>query len=139
MGLGEAAALAGARLEETSRHTRALRDRLHAALEQRLGSLRVNGDLEGGLPNTLSVCFAGVDASSLLAEVGDEVAASAGAACHADGVSLSTVLEAMKVPAHEAMGTVRFSVGRGTSEAEVDEAAELVAAAVGRLRSAGTR
>ena len=62
------------------------------------------------------------------------MAASAGAACHADGVDLSTVLQAMKVPVHEAMGTVRFSVGRSTTEAEVDEAAEIVAGAVERLR-----
>jgi cysteine desulfurase NifS/selenium donor protein len=134
VGLGEAAALAASRLEETGRHTRAMRDRLHAALEERLGPIRVNGDLDGGLPNTLSVCFAGVDASTLLAEVGDRVAASAGAACHAEGVDLSTVLQAMKVPVREAMGTVRFSVGRGTSAAEVDEAAEVVVGAVERLR-----
>jgi cysteine desulfurase NifS/selenium donor protein len=134
VGLGKAAELARARLEESSRHTRARRDRLRGALEARLGPLRINGDPEGGLPNTLSVCFAGVDASTLLAEVGDRVAASAGAACHADGVDLSTVLEAMKVPVHEAMGTVRFSVGRGTTEREVDEAAEVVSGAVERLR-----
>jgi selenium donor protein len=96
--------------------------------------VRVNGDPEEGLPNTLSVCFAGVDASTLLTEVGDRVAASAGAACHAEGVDLSTVLQAMKVPVREAMGTVRFSVGRGTTESEVDEAARVVAEVVGRLR-----
>jgi selenium donor protein len=134
VGLGKAAELAGRRLEETTRHTRAVRDRLRSALEERLGPVRVNGELETGLPNTLSVCFASVDASTLLAEVGDRVAASAGAACHADGVDLSTVLQAMKVPVREAMGTVRFSVGRGTTDSEVDEAAQVVADAVERLR-----
>ncbi len=137
VGLGKAAALAADRLDETGRHTRALRDRLRARLEDELGLVRVNGDLERGLPNTLSVCFAGVDASTLLAEVGDRVAASAGAACHAEGVDLSTVLQAMKVPVREAMGTVRFSVGRGTTESEVDAAARVVAAAVVRLRGDG--
>jgi cysteine desulfurase NifS/selenium donor protein len=134
VGLGKAAELAGGRLEETARHTRGLRDRLHTALQERLGPVRVNGDLESGLPNTLSVCFADVDASTLLAEVGEQVAASAGAACHAEGVDLSTVLQAMKVPVREAMGTVRFSVGRGTTEQEVNEAAEVIAGAVDRLR-----
>jgi cysteine desulfurase NifS/selenium donor protein len=137
VGLGKAAELAAARLDGTGRHTRALRDRLRAALEERLGPLRVNGELEGGLPNTLSVCFAGVDATTLLAEVGERVAASAGAACHAEGVDLSTVLQAMKVPVREAMGTVRFSVGRDTTEHEVDEAAGIVAEAVTGLQGAG--
>ena len=137
VGLGKAAELATERLAETGRHARAVRDRLRAALEGRLGPVRVNGDLETGLPNTLSVCFAGVDASTLLAEVGDRVAASAGAACHADGVDLSTVLQAMKVPVREAMGTVRFSVGRGTTARDVDEAARVVAEAVERLRGEG--
>jgi cysteine desulfurase NifS/selenium donor protein len=134
VGLGKAAELAGARLEETGRHTRALRDRLRVRLEERLGPVRVNGDPDRGLPNTLSVCFASVDAATLLAEIGHRVAASAGAACHADGVDLSTVLQAMKVPVREAMGTVRFSVGRGTTEREIDEAAGVVADAVERLR-----
>jgi cysteine desulfurase len=134
VGLGKAAELAGARLEETGRQTRALRDRLRAQLQERLGPVRVNGDPEGGLPNTLSVCFASVDATTLLAEVGHRVAASAGAACHAEGVDLSTVLQAMKVPVREAMGTVRFSVGRGTTASEIDEAADIVADAVLRLR-----
>ena len=137
VGLGKAAALAAERLAETGRHTRAMRDRLRARLQEELGPVRVNGDPEQGLPNTLSVCFAGVDASTLLTEVGDRVAASAGAACHAEGVDLSTVLQALKVPVREAMGTVRFSVGRGTTESEVDEAAQVVAAAVERLRGDG--
>jgi cysteine desulfurase len=134
VGLGKAAEIAGARLEEGARHMRALRDRLRSRLEDRLGPLRVNGDPDRGLPNTLSICFAGVDASTLLAEVGDRVAASAGAACHAEGVEVSTVLQAMRVPVDEAMGTVRFSVGRDTTESAVDEAAEVVAGAVVRLR-----
>jgi len=133
VGLGRAAELAAERLAVSGRECRALRDRLHERLEDRLGPLRVNGDPAGGLPNTLSVCFRGVDASALLAEIGDRVAASAGAACHAEGVDVSTVLQAMGVPVDEAMGAVRFSVGRGTSAADVDAAAAIVADAVGRL------
>ena len=134
VGLGQAAVLAGDRLEAFATRTRSLRDRLKTQLEGTLGSLRINGDQENGLPNTLSVCFAGVDASALLAEIGDEVAASAGAACHASGVDLSTVLQALHVPVAEAMGTVRFSLGRGTSEQEIDDAARIVSDAVLRLR-----
>ena len=63
----------------------------------------------------------------------ESVAASAGAACHSDSVTISSVLEAMKIPMEYAMGTVRFSTGRYTTEEEVDKAADEVCRAVGRL------
>ena len=138
VGLGKACELAAERLEATSSHCKKMRDRLWGGLASRLGELRTNGDPDGGLPNTLSVCFRGVDASALLAEIGDRVAASAGAACHAEGVDLSTVLTAMDVPIDHAMGTVRFSVGRGTTADEIDSAIEIVADAVERLGGSGT-
>jgi len=88
------------------------------------------------LPNTLSLSFKGVGANRLLEEIGLDVAASAGAACHAGSVKVSHVLEAMGVPVEWAGGTVRFSVGRMTTVAEIERAVEVVAAAVGRLRGA---
>ncbi len=136
VGLGEACEIAARDLESNRRHFAAMRDRLWAGLSREIADLRRNGSSEGGLPNTLSVGIGGVEASTLLAEIGDELAASAGAACHAAGVELSTVLEAMRVPMRYAMGTVRFSVGRGTTEGEVDEAVQIVAEAVRRLRPA---
>jgi cysteine desulfurase len=138
VGLGKACALSAARLEEGSAHSRDLRDRLWQGLQGRLSDLRRNGDSESCLPNTLSVSFQGIDATALLTEIGDRVAASAGAACHSEGVEVSTVLTAMQVPLDYAMGTVRFSVGRPTTEAEVDTAAEVVADAVWRLREMST-
>jgi cysteine desulfurase NifS/selenium donor protein len=135
VGLGEACRVAGRDLEANRRHFAAMRDRLFSALAREVPDLRRNGR-EDGLPNTLSVGFGGVEATTLLAEIGDRVAASAGAACHPAGVEVSAVLEAMKVPLHHAMGTVRFSVGRGTTAEEVDEAARVVAEAVRRLRPA---
>jgi selenium donor protein len=110
-----------------------MRDRLWEGLSRELDELRWNGDREKGLPNTLSVAFRGIEANTLLAEVGDRVAASAGAACHADGVDLSTVLEAMRVPMEHAMGTVRFSVGRNTTPQDIDTAVAIVAEAVRRM------
>jgi len=130
VGLGEAARLAREELPEGMAHSRTLRDMLLAALQERMGPLAVNGDLESGLPNTLSVSFPGVDAAGLLRDLGDRVAASPGAACHADGVEMSSVLAAMQVPVDLAMGTVRFSVGRFTTEAEVVTAAAVVADAL---------
>lgn len=130
VGLGEAARLARGQLATDMDHSRALRDRLLAGLRQHLGELTTHGDRDLGLPNTLSVALPGVRAADLLRELGDRVAASPGAACHADGVVASAVLSAMQVPLELAVGTVRFSVGRFTTEAEVDTAAALVAEAV---------
>ncbi len=130
VGLGEAARLAAEHLDAGMTHSRRLRDRLLNDLRNRLGDLPVNGDLASGLPNTLSVSLPDTRAADLLRDLGDRVAASPGAACHADGVAMSSVLAAMQVPVDQAVGTVRFSVGRFTTEDEVDRAAALVAAAV---------
>jgi selenium donor protein len=137
VGLGKACEIAHESLGANERRLRELRDRLWEGLSSRLEDARPNGDFDQGLPNTLSVGFRGVEADTLLAEIGDRVAASAGAACHAEGVDLSTVLEAMKVPMEYAMGTVRFSVGRYTSAEEIDATVAIVSEAVQRLGSPG--
>ena len=93
-------------------------------------SIRLNGHLQHRLPNTLSISFKGQEANRILEDIGLEVAASAGAACHADSVEISHVLEAMRVPLEWAKGTLRFSVGRMTTEAEIDKTIRLVAEAV---------
>jgi cysteine desulfurase len=90
----------------------------------------------GRPPDTLGVSFKNLEADRILEEIGLEVAASAGAACHADTVEISHVLVAMGLDPAWAKGTVRFSVGRPTTEAEIDRAAEVVCAAVARLAGA---
>lgn len=139
VGLGKACELAQRDLEKNAAHFRTMRDRLHQALLDELGedAVRLNGHPEERLPNTLSLSFRGVEANTLLSEVGERVAASAGAACHADQVDVSAVLQAMQVPIEWAMGTVRFSVGRGTTREEIDQAVEIVAEAVRRLQPVG--
>jgi cysteine desulfurase len=112
-----------------------LRDRLEVGLWERIPQLQVNGHPTLRLPNTLSVSFRGVEANTLLADL-DEVAASAGAACHSDRVEVSSVLEAMKVPVEYAMGTIRLSVGRYTTADEIDLAVEIIALAVEAQRVA---
>jgi selenium donor protein len=140
VGLGAACAAAERDLAHNRSHFRTMRDRLHRGLTDALGPgvLRLNGHPEHRLPNTLSVAFRGVEANTLLAEVGDRVAASAGAACHADEVDVSAVIEAMHVPTEWAMGTVRFSVGRGTTAEDIDRAVDVVAEAVRHLLPHGT-
>ncbi|MBW2459152.1 MAG: cysteine desulfurase [Deltaproteobacteria bacterium] len=135
VGLGQACELCADKLEATGEHYRVMRDRLHEALVQAVGAdgVRLNGHPERRLPNTLSLCFRGVNADALLAAVSDQVAASAGAACHQGGVEISEVLRAMNVPQQWARGTVRFSVGRETTEAQIDQAVEVVARGLGQV------
>ena len=136
VGLGKACQIAERDLEHNMAHFQAMRDRLHDGLLGELGdeAVRLNGHSERRLPNTLSLSFRGVEANTLLSEVGEQVAASAGAACHADEVDVSAVLEAMQVPVEWAMGTVRFTVGRGTTAEQIDRAVEIMAGAVRRLQ-----
>ena len=139
VGLGVACEIAARDLQDNMVHYQKMRDRLSEGLSSRIDGLRRNGDIDQALPNTLSVCFRGVEANTLLDEIGDRVAASAGAACHAGEVDVSTVLQAMRVPLDYAMGAVRFSVGRATTTAEIDEASRIVGEAVQRLAQANGR
>jgi cysteine desulfurase len=114
----------------------AMRDRLRSALAEALPGLVLHGDPKRGLPNTLSVAVPGVEASALLDRLGDEVAASAGAACHSGGeVHLSHVLSAMGIEASLARSTIRLSLGRMTTAEEVDEGARRIIAAARAQRS----
>jgi cysteine desulfurase len=136
VGLGRAAELARQGLPGSTPRIRQLRDRLWEALSGSVPEIRRNGDPapQGGLPNTLSVSFRHIEANILLGIVGDRLAASAGAACHAEDITISKVLEAMRVPVDFAMGTVRLSLGAHTTAEEVDSAASILATAVGQLR-----
>lgn len=117
-GLGEACALA-MDLEPMKR-IRMLRDRLWQGLRDIFGEAVVlNGHPELRLPNTLNVSFVGRVGAEVLAQL-DGVAASTGSACHSGRVELSPVLSAMRVPEHVGMGAVRFSLGRGTTETEIE-------------------
>jgi len=126
VGLGAACDLVHSDAEAEYERLTRLRDCLVAQLEAGFDALIEHGDPVARLPNTASVAFPGFEASTLLSELGDEVAASAGAACHADGVHVSHVLEAMGVDADLARATVRLSVGRFTTIDEIDRAARLV-------------
>ncbi len=134
VGLGKACEIAERSLEYAGRHLKAMRERLHKGLAEGLAEMRLNGHPEVRLPNTLSLSFKGLEANRILEEIGLEVAASAGAACHADTVTLSHVLEAMRVPVEWAQGTVRFSTGRMTTADQIERAIDAVVRAVKRLR-----
>jgi cysteine sulfinate desulfinase/cysteine desulfurase-like protein len=140
VGLGAAAESARTGLDANAKHMRFMRDRLLTTLSLELPSqsIVINGHAEKRLPNTLSVSFPGLEANTILDELTD-VAASAGAACHAEQVSISHVLAAMGVEQHVAMGTIRLSTGRGTTAEEVDEAARQIVDVVGKLSQTRVR
>ncbi|MFZ2631146.1 MAG: cysteine desulfurase family protein [Desulfosalsimonadaceae bacterium] len=135
VGLGAACEAAGQNLEQNRAHMQRLRDRLHDGIIRNIDAVRLNGHPDLRLPNTLYVSFYGMEANRLLEEIGLEVAASAGAACHSDTVTISHVLKAMRVPEDWAKGTLRFSVGRMTTEDEIDRAIAVIVKAVQKLRT----
>mmetsp|Transcript_40214 Transcript_40214/g.99384 ORF Transcript_40214/g.99384 Transcript_40214/m.99384 type:complete len:466 (-) Transcript_40214:79-1476(-) len=142
VGLGEACAIWNEQGVEIAQHSASIRDRLLANLESKLGAgrLRIVSPISFGpslagewpaLPNVLSVCVRGAKSAQILARLQEDVAASAGAACHSHAAdSVSGVLGELKVPIEYAQGALRLSVGRHTTMAEVDRGAELIAEAV---------
>ncbi len=127
VGLGAACDLIDeATLPAAMAHLAAMRDRLQARLTEAFADAVIHCADAERLPNTLSIALPGTDASLLLTRLGDEVAASAGAACHAEDVHVSHVLAAMEVSAELALSTLRLTVGRFTTEAEVDAAADKI-------------
>jgi cysteine desulfurase len=134
VGLGQACEVAARNLEQNRRHMQAMRDRLHLAIATGLTQVRLNGHPEMRLPNTLSLSFRDLEANRILEAIGLEVAASAGAACHADSVEISHVLKAMAVPVEWAKGTLRLTTGRMTTTMEIDRAADVIVKAVKAMR-----
>jgi cysteine desulfurase len=133
VGFGAAAALARERLEHDAARLRELRDRLEVQLLALAGASRNGG--EPRVPNTTSISFDGCDAEALLMTLDLEgVAVSTGAACAAGGVEPSHVLKAMGLPPERVESSLRLSLGRATTEEEVDRAAEIIRTCVERQR-----
>jgi cysteine desulfurase len=123
-GLGAACSLAGD-LSAMAR-VRTLRDKLWNGLQEQFrDGIVLNGHPEHRLPNTLNVSFVGQIGAELLARL-DGVAASTGSACHAGRIELSPVLKAMGVAPEVGGGAIRFSLGRATTEDEIDSVLEQV-------------
>lgn len=128
-GLGRAADLVRSGLDSSSERMESLRDELWELLREGIGSQLIrNGDGAGILPNTLSVRFPEVVGHDLLARV-PELCASTSAACHSGDASISNTLAAMGLSPEQAQGTVRLSVGRNTTQPEIQRAASLLVGA----------
>ncbi|MGZ4121563.1 MAG: cysteine desulfurase family protein [Actinomycetota bacterium] len=114
---------------------RALRDRLESALRARVPGVHVSGHGAERLPNNCHVCIEGIESEPLLLMLdGAGIAASSGSACQSGAAEVSHVLHAMGIPDRLALGALRLTLGRDTTEQEVDIAVEHVATAVERLR-----
>ena len=135
VGLGKACEIAERDMDRNMTHMQHMRDRLYEGIKKRSADIRVNGHLQKRLPNTLSISFEGLEANRILDHIAPRVAASAGAACHADTIEVSGVLNAMAVPLNWAKGTLRLTTGRMTTEADIDTAAEVISEAVNRLKT----
>jgi cysteine desulfurase len=133
VGLGKACEIAERDLEKNVVHMKTMRDRLFEGLKGKLHDIRLNGHPEKHIPNTISVGLPNIDASFLLSEM-TGIAASAGSACHAGSSTASSVLGSMGVPQKYAMGTIRLSVGKMTTEDEIDRSIEVISTAIAHIR-----
>jgi len=122
VGLGLACELAARDLDEESSRIKALRDTLWDRLAAAIPALGLNGHRDERLPNTLNVRFPHAPGRAVL-EGAPELAASTGSACHEGNESASPVILAMGVSPKDALGSVRLTLGRGTTEDEVARAA----------------
>jgi len=135
IGLGQACALAQARLPDENRRVRALRDKLEQGIMEGIPRVLINGDRRQRLPNTLSVSFEYVEGESILLLMSNlGICASSGSACTSGSLEPSHVLRAMGVPFTAAHGSIRFSLSPYNTEEEVDFVLEHLPKIISRLR-----
>ncbi len=132
VGMGKAFALAKATMHEENVRIKALRDRLLAGLTE-IDETYVNGDIEHRVPHNLNISFNYVEGESLIMAI-KELAVSSGSACTSASLEPSYVLRALGRNDELAHSSIRFTIGRFTTEEEIDFAVELIKARVGKLR-----
>ena len=133
--LGKACELALTGLEEENTRVKSLRDKLEKGILQVCPDCFVNGDTPNRLPNTTNISFEFIEGESILMMLDQfGICASSGSACTSGSLEPSHVLRAMGVPFTAAHGSVRFSLSRYNTEADVDVVIEKMPAIVNRLR-----
>jgi cysteine desulfurase len=133
VGLGKACEICQQEMPQESERLRGLRDRLKAGLEAKLDEVYINGSLEHRLPNNLNMSFAYVEGESLLMGIND-VAVSSGSACTSATLEPSYVLKALGVGEDLAHTSIRFGLGRFTTQEEVDYVTDKMVQVVTKLR-----
>jgi cysteine desulfurase len=135
VGLGKAAEIARRSLVDDAKRVALLRDKLQRGLLERVPQSRVNAAAAQRTPNTTNLIFPGVEGEALLIALDLKgLACSTGAACSSGAVEPSHVLTAIGLPPEEARASLRFSLGRHTTPADIDFALNVVPAAVAQLR-----
>ncbi|MBW7995552.1 MAG: cysteine desulfurase [Candidatus Glassbacteria bacterium] len=135
-GLGEACRLAAENLEQGNRSLADLRDRMYSGLRGKLDGVHLNGHERHRLSNTLNLSFEGVEGEALLLNLDlAGISCSSGSACASGSLEPSHVLTAMGVSLELAQASVRFSLGRSNTSAQIDRAVDEIAGVVTRLRS----
>ncbi|HIG88412.1 MAG TPA: aminotransferase class V-fold PLP-dependent enzyme, partial [Candidatus Thioglobus sp.] len=132
VGMGEAFAIAEAEMSEENVRFKALRDRLLAGFDD-MEEVQVNGDLNQRIPGNLNISFNYVEGESLMMAIND-IAVSSGSACTSASLEPSYVLRALGLNDELAHSSIRFSIGRYTTEADIDKAIDLVREKVQKLR-----
>ena len=133
VGFGEACRIAKLEMKEDSERVGKLRDKLESALLAEFPDIWINGDKESRLYNTSNIGFRGVDARTLIRDMHD-IAVSTNSACSSGDARPSHVLKAIGLTDDEAYSCIRFSLGRFTTEQEIDYAIGKVIASVTKLR-----
>ena len=133
VGFGKAAELARTEMATESERLRNLRDQLNAKLHANLDEIYINGSMEHRLPHNLNISFAYVEGESLLMGIND-VAVSSGSACTSASLEPSYVLKALGAGDDLAHSSIRFGLGRWTTDEEVDYVVERLTTVVRRLR-----
>jgi cysteine desulfurase len=134
VGFGVAAELCRLEMDEESKRTFALRERLRKGIQERVSDTYVNGSMEFRLPGNINLSFAYVEGEAMLMALKD-VAVSSGSACTSASVEPSYVLRAMGVPDERARSSLRFGLGRFTTAEEIDYAVPAVVTAVQHWRA----
>jgi cysteine desulfurase len=138
VGFGVACRLAAQRREEDEKRMRLLRDRLWKGIVERIPGVKLNGHPVSRIPNTLNVSFEGLEGESVVINLDLKgVAASTGSACASGVVEPSPTLLAMGLGEARARSSVRFSLGRQTTEEDIDYVLEVLPPIVERLRALG--
>jgi cysteine desulfurase len=136
VGLGKAAEIARTSLSNDAQRVSALRDQLERGLLDRIPQIRVNGSQVPRTPNTTNIQFAGIEGEALVIALDLKgLACSVGAACSSGAVEPSHVLTAIGLSQEEAKSSLRFSLGRHTTESEIASALEIIPAAAAQLRA----
>ncbi len=133
VGFGEACRIAKLEMAEESQRVGRLRDKLESALQAQLRDIWINGDTDNRLPNTSNIGFRGVDARTLIRDMRD-IAVSTRSACSSGNSGPSHVLKAIGLSDEDAYSCIRFSLGRFTTEEEIDYAINKVITSVHKLR-----